>query len=182
MSESLENILQIPLFWRVAIVMFVIWFIYMLASRGVFKLISLVPILFNFLWIIIYRLFNNVAHIIHKVGGKAAIGVDQTTTDFFGGVHGFTVKIRMAILGCCQLKSVLYDKDGREQHNKDGSVKYNCTPKKPFVGTAFLIVAILTIWISVPTWLNTEENVNIITAPFHKYIEIESRILEMVFG
>jgi hypothetical protein len=174
MNETWVKILEIPLGWRVAIVMFVLWFVYMLASRGIFKLIAFIPALFNWAWFLLFRVANNLTHVIHKAGGALMIGLDQGVTDFFGGVYGFVDKVRLAIEDCRRVV----------QKDSNGNVKRDAasTPKKPFVGTAFLIATVLVLWIASPTWLNVETNDNAFTAAYHKYVEIEGKVLGMVFG
>ncbi|MCL2087940.1 MAG: hypothetical protein FWH14_00510 [Oscillospiraceae bacterium] len=157
-NETLDTIMQMPLFWRAAIALFVIWFVYMLFSRLIFKLIALVSTFINWLWSLLYFAVNNLMHIIHRAGGKSMIGLDQSVTDFFGGIYGFFSRFKMAIDNSCRAK------------------------EKPFVGTAFFIAVVLVFWIAAPTWLNSEENTNAFTAAYHKYIEAESRILDLMFG
>ena len=180
MNETLIAILEIPLFWRAAITLFALWLVYMFASRLIFKLISFIPAIFNWLWVFVYRMFNNMAHGLHKAGGKALVGVDQAVTDFFGSVYGFFENIKTTINNCCRVKAA--DKDGKRQVDRDGKQKYTDTPKKPFVGAAFLVAMIFTVWIAAPTWLNAEDGSNAFTSAYHKYIEIEGLVLEMVFG
>jgi len=171
-NETIDSIMQVPLWGRAAIALFVIWFVYMLFSRYIFMLIALAPTVFNGLWGLIYRLFNNLTHLLHKTSGKPMIGVDQAVTDFFGAVHGFFVKIKMAIHNACKAKTV----------DENGNSQYNNAPKKPFVGWAFLATTLLVLWIAAPTWLNIEENTNFFTVAYRRYAEIEGSLLEWVFG
>lgn len=177
-NETLDSIMQVPLWGRAAIVLFVIWFVYMLFSRYIFMLISLVPMLFNWLWVLVYRLFNNLTHWLHKAGGKPMIGVDQAVTDFFGAIHGLFEKIKRAINNACRAKVIT---NGERELDENGKQLYGNTPKKPFVGAAFLITTLLVLWIAAPTWLNIEENTNFFTAAYRRYIELEGSLLEMVF-
>jgi len=178
MNETWIKILEIPLGWRVVIVMFALWFVYMLVSRGIFKLIALAISLVNWVWYLLFRAANNLTHAIHKAGGASMIGLDQSVTDFFGGVYGFIDKVRAAIDGCC--RTPLKDEKGNIKRDKDGKELF--ASKKPFAGTVFLIATVLTIWIAAPTWLDATSNNNAFTAAYHKYVEVEGKLLEMVFG
>lgn len=157
MNETLVAILEIPLVVRAAIVMLAIWVSYALFSGLLIKGIMLVAMLFNWLWLLIYRMINSLAHIAHRNLGKAFIEADQIVTDFFGGVYGFIDKIRNAL-----------EKAGQSE--------------KPYVGKIFLLFTILTLWIALPAWLHVEKNKNFFTAPYRKYIETETKMLDMVFN
>ncbi len=157
MNEAWVAILEIPLAVRVAIVMLVIWVIYALLSGLLMKFLVLVAMLFNWLWSLVYKVINSLVHIAHRNFGKAFIEVDQIVTDFFGGIYGFIDKIRKTI-----------EKAGKSE--------------RPYVGTIFLIFTILTLWIALPAWLHVEEDKNLFTAPYRKYIETETKVLDMVFS
>ena len=155
MNETLVAILEIPLIVRVAIVMFVIWGIYALFSNFWVKAIMLVPMFFNWLWSLVYKMINSLVHIAHRHFGGTFIEIDQTVTDFFGGVYHFMEKIKKVLEKASELE-------------------------KPFVGN--FIFMILTLWIALPTWLHVEKNTNLFTAPYHNYIETENKVLIMIFS
>ena len=178
-NATLDSIMQVPLWGRATIVLFFIWFIYMLFSRKIFALISFIPMLFNWLWVLVYIPFNNLMHLLRKARSKPMIGIDQAVTDFFGAVHGFFEKIKRAINNACKVKAIT---NGERQLDENGKQMYENTPKKPFVGIAFLITMLLVLWIVAPTLLNIEENTNFFTAAYRRYIEIERVILDMIFN
>lgn len=157
MNEILIAILEIPFVVRVSIVMLIIWIIYALTSGLLMKIVILVPMLFNCLWLLVYKLVSSLIHILHRNFGKSLIEIDQAIVDFFGNVYGFVNKIKVVI------------------ENK-GKVS------RPFAGPAFLILATLTIWIALPTWLHIDKETNLFTVPYHKYIEIENKVIDMVYG
>jgi len=156
-NETLASVLEIPLILRASVVMFVIWLLYVCIAGLLFRVVMLTPLLFNWAWSIIYKLFNVIMHILHRKFGKPFIGADQTATDFFGGVYGFADRIKSAINNSIQ-------------------------SKRFFKGIAFLALIVLTIWIALPTWLNAEQDVNWFTAAYRRYIEIERTILDMIFS
>jgi len=157
MSDTLVTILEIPIAVRAGISMFVIWGIYALMSGLLVKTIMLVPLLFNWIWSLVYTIVNCLTHILHRKFGQSFAGVDQTITDFFGGVYGFVDKIKTTI-------------------------EMTRETKRPFTGIVFLILTVLTVWIALPTWLHVERDMNLFTAPHRKYIEIENKALDMVFS
>jgi len=157
MSEALIAILEIPLVIRVAIVMFIFWLIYLLVAQLAVRLISLVPRFFNWVWSLIYNMLSGIAHLLHSRFGKSFIGIDQTITDFFGSVYGFVDKMKLAI-----------EKAGKT--------------KRPFAGKVFLLVVALTIWIALPTWLESQYDENLFTMPYRMYIEFEDRLFDILFS
>jgi len=179
MSKTMTVILEIPLFWRVAVALFLVWVVYAIFAREVFKLGSLVTIIFNFVWTLIYRPFNNLTHVINKSAGKnVTCAIDQSVTDFFGSIHGVMLKIRFAIKKCCEIP--LTDERGNHKCDVQGNPMY--LPKRPFLGGAFVVVIGLTLLIALPTWLNIEGDTNLLTAPYRTYIDVEGKVLNMVFG
>jgi len=53
--------------------------------------------------------------------------------------------------------------------------------KKFFRFTVFLIFLVLTILIVLPTWINIEQNENLLTILHHRYLELEGRVLDRIF-
>jgi len=157
MNETLITILEIPLVWRVAIVALILWGIYALLAGGLFKIAMLLLVLINEIWLLTYKLFNTFVHMLHSRFGKVFAAIDQAVTDFFGGIYSFIEKIKVMFENVISSKAF-------------------------FRGTAFIILAVLTVWIVLPIWLDIEQNSNLLTVPHHKYIEIERAILDMIFS
>lgn len=179
-NETIQKILDIPIFWRVTIVFGVVWFVYMLFSRSIFKLLSLIFSLINLIWLILYQFFNNLIHIFHKAFGKSLISVDQTITDFFGIVYDFLFRIKSLIVETYEVKVVINGYDGKPIFNENGELQYNYISKKPFIGLAFMLCVLLVLWINAPVWLHIEDKTNIFTMAYQRYIEIENRLLFMI--
>lgn len=179
-NEIIQKILGVPIFWRVTIAFFVMWFVYMLLSRGIFKFLSLIFSLINWIWLILYWLFNNLIHIFHKIFGKPFIGIDQTATDFFCSIYDFIFKIKSLIVETYEVKVVINGYDGNPVLNKNGELQYRYISKKPFIGLAFMLCVLLVLWINTPVWLHIEDKTNSFTIAYQKYIEIENRLLFMI--
>lgn len=179
-NEIIQKILDTPIFWRVTIVFGVVWFVYMLFSRSIFKLLSLIFSLINCIWLILYRLFNNLIHIFHKTFGKSLISVDQTITDFFAIIYDFLFKIKLLIVKTYEDKVVINGYDGKPVINENGEPQYSYISKKPFIGLVFILCVLLVLWINAPVWLNIEDKTNILTIAYQRYVEIENRLLFMI--
>ena len=157
MVELIVSILETLIAMRVVVVMLTIWGIYALLSGLLLKIIGFAVDILKWVWILVYKLINSLLHIVRHSSGKAFRGLDQTVADFFGGVYGFISKVKGIITNLAQVK-------------------------RPFSGTVFIVLTVLAIWITLPIWLNIETNKNFLTAPYHKYIEIENKVLNMVFS
>lgn len=179
-NKIYQTILEIPVFWRALIVLFVIWLLYLIFSRIIFKVLSLVPLLVSKIWLVLYLLFNNILHCIHKLAGKTLISTDQAVTDFFGSVYNFVCTIKSALEGFCFKEIPILDINGN-QVLINGTPQYNRVSKKPFAGYTFIISLLLLLWISIPTWLHIENKSNSFNAAYTTYIEIEKKVLEMIF-
>ncbi len=180
-NKILQTILDVPVFWRALIVMFVLWFLYLIFSRVIFKMFSLVLSLLSKIWLLPYFVINNIMHGIHKLAGRAFISADQAVTSFFGSVYNFVYTVKSIIEGFCVKKVPIYDINGNQALDKNGMPKYNYISRKPFVGYALIISLILVLWISFPTWLHTEDKNNFFSVAYTTYIGIEKDILEMFF-
>ncbi len=179
-NEILNKIFDIPIFWRTFIVFFILWVFYVLFSRMIFKVISLIPKSIKFIWLLIYQLLNNLIHVIHKAGGKKFISLDQTITDFFGTIYSLISKLQIFIESAYIRKIPLYDKNGKQLLYNNGTLQYQNQPKKPFIGLSIILSIILVVWINIPIWLHIEKNANFITYAYHKYIDIERNFWELI--
>lgn len=179
-NEILNKIFDIPIFWRTFIVFFILWVFYVLFSRMIFKVISLIPKSIKFIWLLIYQLLNNLIHVIHKAGGKKFISLDQTITDFFGAIYSLISKLQIFIESTYIRKIPLYDKNGKQLLYNNGTPQYQNQPKKPFIGLSIILSIILVVWINIPIWLHIEKNANFITYAYHKYIDIERNFWELI--
>lgn len=113
------------------------------------------PILAKWLWVLIYKVINNIMHILHHYAGRPFINIDQAVTDLFKAVYSFIDTFKLYI----------------ESSNKT----------KLLARVTFVICALLAIWISLPVWLDIEQNTNIFTEPYHKFISIEHYLIETIF-
>jgi len=150
-------ILEIPLVVRAAAIMLIMWLIYLLTARLLIRIVALAPMLFNWVWILIYKLISGLAHILHSNFGKPFMWIDQVVSDFFGGVHGFVHKIKTTIQTAGKAK-------------------------RPFSGTAFIIAFVITILIALPVWLGAYYDENLFTLSYRTYTTFESWFLDTVFG
>lgn len=180
-NKTLQTILDIPVFWRAFIVLFILWLLYLIFSRGIFKLLSLALLLLSKIWLVPYLVINNIMHCIHKLAGRALIGADQAATNFFGSVYNFVYMVKSVIEGFCVRKIPLYDINGNQVLDKNGAPKYSYVSRKPFTGYALIISFLLVLWISFPTWLHTEDNNNLFNVAYSTYMGIEKEVLEMIF-
>lgn len=179
-NKIFQTILEIPVFCRALIVLFVIWLLYLIFSRVIFKMLALVPLLVSKVWLVPYLMFNNIMHCIHKLAGRTLISADQAVTDFFGSVYNFVYTIKSTLEGFCFKKIPLFDINGNQVLDKNGTPKYNYVSRKPFAGYALIISFLLVLWISIPTWLHLEDKNNNFNVAYTTYIEIEKRVLEMI--
>lgn len=180
-NNILQIILDIPIFWRAFFVFFILWLLYVIFSRGIFKLLAAMVLLVSKIWFLFYVLFNNLMHIMHKLFGKSLINADQATTNFFGSVYKSIYKIKSIIEGTYVKKSPIYNINGNQMLDKNGIPQYSHTPKKPFIGYALILFSLLVLWISFPVWLHIEDSNNFFSIAYCKYIEIETKVLEMIF-
>jgi len=157
MDNVMVTILETPLIVRAAVIMFIIWLLYLILSRVVLKIIALFPMLFNWVWVLIYKFFSGLSHILHSNFGKPFVGIDQAVSDFFGALYGFVDKIKTAILTT-----------GKS--------------KRPFGGTAFVIAFVITCLIALPTWLDGQMDENLLTLPYRTYATFENWLLGAIFG
>lgn len=181
MSHQVLQIIQdISIFWRAFAVFMLLWIIYILFSRVIFKLLALIPSLINWFWQKLYLLINNIMHIFHKVIGRAFASMDQSVTNFFGYVSNFLYKVKSAIENTRFKAKPLFNNAGYQVVDVNGKPQYQYIPKRPFVGITLLLSLLMVIWISVPTWLQIEEQKNAFTAAYHKYIDIEDTVLKIL--
>ncbi len=180
-NKVLQIILDIPVFWRALIVFFVLWLLYLFFSRVIFKMLSLALSLLSKIWLVPYFVINNIMHGIHKLMGKVFISADQAVTSFFGSVYNFVGAVKSTIKGFYIKKVPIFDINGNQLLDETGVPKYNYTSRKPFVGYALIISLVLVLWISLPTWLHTEDKNNLLSVAYTTYIGIEKDILEMIF-
>lgn len=180
-DKILQSILDIPIFWRALVVFFILWILYLIFSRVIFKLVSLVISLLNKIWVFPYLLFNNMMHILHKIAGKALIGVDQAITNFFGNVYNFIYKIKLTIEGFCVKKIPVYDIYGKQVFDQNGIPQYNNISQRPFVGYALIFSLLLVLWISLPSWLHIEDKNTVFNVAYTTFTGMEKEMLEMIF-
>jgi len=155
MNDAVVTILEFPLIARVSVVLFIIWLAYVIIGGRLIKISVIIPMLFNWIWIQLYRLIGGITHILHKNFGKPFRGIDQTVSDFFGSVYMLMDKIKTIIKG---------------------------TAGRPFVGTTFVILVILTIWVALPTWVDSPRDDGLFCMPYRRYISIENRLADWLLG
>jgi hypothetical protein len=157
MNETLIAVLEVPLIVRAAVVMFIIWLVYLLIAGFLVKVVAAIPMLFNWIWMLIYRIVGGLTHILHSTFGKPFMGVDQTISDFFGSIHNFVDSIKSAI------------------QNAGKS-------KRPFAGAAFVLALVVTGLIALPVWLDAQYDENLFTLPYRTYTTFENWFFDTVFN
>lgn len=157
MSDAMVAIWEIPLVVRAAAIMLVMWLIYLLTARLLIRIVAFAPTLFNWVWILIYKLISGLTHILHSNFGKPFMWIDQVISDFFGGVHGFVNKVKTTIQTAGKAK-------------------------RPFSGTAFIIALVITIVIALPVWIDAHYDVTLFTLPYRTYSTFENWFLDIIFS
>lgn len=180
-NKILQAIMDIPVFWRALIVLFAFWILYLIFSRGIFKLLALTLSLLSKIWLVPYLVINNIMHGIHKLAGGALISADQAVTDFFGSVYNFVYMVKSTIEGFCVREIPLYDINGNQVLDKNGAPKYSYVSRKPFAGYALIVSLLLVLWISIPVWLHTEDKNSFFNVAYNIYIGFEKGVLKMIF-
>jgi len=157
MSETMIAILETSLIFRAAAIMLIIWLTYLLVAGVLVRIVALIPILFNWVWVLVYKLIGGLMHILHSNFGKPFMGIDQTLSDFFGGIHGFVDNVKTTIQTAGKAK-------------------------RPFCGTAFIIAFVITILIALPVWLDAHYDENLFTLPYRAYTSFENWLLHIMFS
>ena len=158
--------MRIRLVWRVAIFMMAVWCVYAIFSPLLLKIVVFIFNVINWIWYFVYRILNNIVHILHSRFGKAFANFDQAITNFCGSVYAIFDKI----------KTIVENTGRKKIAGKDAY-----TRKRPFLGVSFIILVILAVWIVLPTWLHIEQGGVIFITPYQKYVYFENKLLAMVF-
>jgi len=150
MSEAIYSFLALPIAVRCTIFLFIIFMVYRIFGKLIFKVISLVPWMLNKITYGLYCLFQIPVSVLHRA---------------FGGVFGKIDQWLANGAEWCFLRT-------ETMHSK---MK---TPKKMFNGTAFLVFIILGVYLLVPMYFAFNERV--FTFWQNAYLINEAKIISLI--